>query len=224
MRSVSLLPPATRRAALAALAFVVALGPVAATGAEGTKPAAKAGKSCCTPAAADAAPETGGTAYQRSVEELTVPDLTLVRMDGRKVSLRDELTADTPVLVNFIFTTCTTICPVMSAGFANLQRKLGPEASGVRLISISIDPENDTPETLKSYLERYGAKPGWDFYTGRRDDILAVMKAFNAAVSDKMQHQPLTFLKAPGDPRWVRIYGLVGTSDLLSEYRQVSKR
>jgi protein SCO1/2 len=49
------------------------------------------------------------------------------------------------------------------------------------------------------------------------------MKAFNASVSDKMQHQPLTFLKAPGDARWVRIHGLVGTSDLLAEYRQIAK-
>jgi len=166
----------------------------------------------------------GPARYKRTVETYTLPDVVLVSQTGARTRLPALVDTDKPILLNFAFSTCTTICPVMSAGFANLQRKLGPEAAGVRLISISIDPENDTPETLKSYLERYGAKPGWDFYTGRRDDILAVMKAFNAAVSDKMQHQPLTFLKAPGDPRWVRIYGLVGTSDLLSEYRQVSKR
>ena len=166
----------------------------------------------------------GPARYKRTVETYTLPDVVLVSQTGARTRLPALVDTDKPILLNFAFSTCTTICPVMSAGFANLQRKLGPEAAGVRLISISIDPENDTPETLKSYLERYGAKPGWDFYTGRRDDILAVMKAFNAAVSDKMQHQPLTFLKVPGDPRWVRIYGLVGTSDLLSEYRQVSKR
>ncbi len=165
----------------------------------------------------------GPARYQRTVESYAVPDVSLVSQAGVKVRLPALLNADRPVLLNFAFSTCTTICPVMSAGFANLQRKLGPEAAGVRLISISIDPENDSPEVLRSYLERYGAKPGWDFYTGRREDVLAVMKAFNAYVDDKMQHRPLTFLKAPGDPRWVRISGLVGTSDLLAEYRLIAK-
>ena len=217
MRPVNPLPPATRRAALATLALVVALGPVAATGAETTKPAAKAGKSCCTPAAADAAPETGGTAYQRSVEELTVPDLTLVRMDGRKVSLRDELTADTPVLVNFIFTTCTTICPVMSATFSQVQAGLGEEQK-VRMVSISIDPEQDTPARLRDYAQRHEAGPDWHFLTGSVEQIDTVQKAFNAYRGNKFNHAPLTFMRMPGDPHWVRIEGLVKAEVILDEY------
>lgn len=165
----------------------------------------------------------GPARYKRTVESYTIPDVALVSQTGAKPRLPALVNTDKPVLLNFAFSSCTTICPVMSAGFANLQRKLGPQAANVRLVSISIDPENDSPEVLKSYLERYGAKPGWDFYTGRREDIRSVMKAFNALVDDKMQHQPLIFLKGPGDTRWVRISGLVGTSDLLSEYRQVSK-
>jgi protein SCO1/2 len=179
---------------------------------------------CLLGAAAPAAFGQGPARYKRTVETYTLPDVVLVSQTGFKVRLADLVNSDKPVLLNFAFATCTTICPVMSAGFANLQRKLGAETANVRLISISIDPENDTPEVLKQYLDRYGAKPGWDFYTGRREDILSIMKACNALVPDKMQHQPLTFLKAPGDSRWIRIHGLIGTADLLAEYRQVAKR
>ncbi len=162
--------------------------------------------------------------YKRTVVSCSVPDVTLLNQNGFKVKLSQLLNSDKPILLDFIFSTCTTICPVMSAGFANVQRKLGTEAANVQMISISIDPENDTPEVLRDSLSRYRAQPGWDYYTGRREDIDRVMKAFNAYVPNKMQHLPLVFLKAPGDPRWVRIDGLIGTSDLIAEYRQLAKR
>ena len=162
--------------------------------------------------------------YQRTVANYAVPDVTLVNQNGFKAKLPQLLSSEKPILLDFVFSTCTTICPVMSAGFANLQRKLGTEAAGVQLISISIDPENDTPDVLRDYLVRYRAQPGWDYYTGRREDVDRVMKAFNAYVPNKMQHLPLIFLKAPGDPRWVRIDGLIGTSDLIAEYRRLGKR
>ncbi len=105
---------------------------------------------------------------------------------------------DRPVFVEFIFATCTTICPVLSAGFASVQRKLGDDREEVLLVSLTIDPEHDGPEELRQYLDRYGAKSGWDFYTGTRKDIDEVMRAFDAFVPDKMSHRPLTFVHAPG--------------------------
>ena len=138
-----------------------------------------------------------------------------------QVKLDEFMDSDRPVLVDFIFGTCTTICPVMSAGYSNLQRKLGEESEQVRLVSISIDPEHDTPEVMKSYLQRYRAKPGWDFLTGSRADIDKVMRAFDAYVPDKMSHRPVMFLRAPGEKEWIRIYGLVSTRELMEEYRQL---
>ncbi len=155
--------------------------------------------------------------YQRSVEQYTIPDVILVNQDGEKVRLQNLLESDVPVVVDFIYGTCTTICPVLSAGFASLQKKLGAEAQKVALVSITIDPENDTPQTMKAYLKRYRAKPGWDFLTGSRTDIDNVMRAFNAYVPDKMSHLPLSFIRSPRDGQWVRLFGLLSGRNFLSE-------
>jgi protein SCO1/2 len=162
---------------------------------------------------------TGTMTYKRSVESYNVPRVTLVNQDGEKLHLEALLQSEKPVIVNFIFTTCTTICPVLAVGFANFQQQLGPEAKDVQLVSISIDPDNDRPEVMKPYLQKFGAQPGWEFLTGSRDDIIAVMKAFDSYVMNKMDHHPLTLLKAPGAQEWVRVYGLVSTSVLMQEYR-----
>jgi protein SCO1/2 len=162
--------------------------------------------------------------YKKTVENYLVPDVTLVNQNGTKVKLRELLRSKKVVMVDFIFTTCTTICPVLSAGFANFQRKMGPEMKDVHLVSISIDPEHDTPARLKEYLKRYDAKPGWEFLTGSRKDIRKVLDAFQAYTIDKMYHLPLALLHSSSDNRWVRIYGLVGTSDLVAEYRELLAR
>lgn len=156
--------------------------------------------------------------YRRTVERYTVPDVTLYDQEGRRTSLRELVKSDLPVLLDFIYGTCTTICPVLSAGFANFQRK-HPDAARVRLISITIDPEHDRPEVLKEYLQRYEARPGWEFLTGTRQDIDLVMRAFDAYVPNKMSHYPITFIRRPASGEWVRIYGLIGTRELLSEYQ-----
>ncbi|MDA8431629.1 MAG: SCO family protein [Nitrospiraceae bacterium] len=165
-----------------------------------------------------------GGKYKKTIENYGVPDVSLVNQNGASVKLRTLLASKQVVLVDFIFTTCTTICPVLSAGFANFQRKLGPAAKDVHLVSISIDPEHDTPARLREYLKRYDAKPGWDFLTGTRKDIKAVLDSFHAYTIDKMYHMPLALLHSARDNRWVRIYGLVGTSDLVAEYRELLGR
>jgi len=154
--------------------------------------------------------------------EIDIPDVTLINQKGDEVGFREMLLGEQPVYVEFIFATCTTICPVLSAGFASMQRKLGDDRDQVRLISITIDPEHDGPEELKSYLDRYGAKSGWDFLTGTREDIDLVEKAFDAYVADKMSHQPLTFIRSPGTGQWVRLYGFAGSADLMEELRKAS--
>ena len=136
----------------------------------------------------EAQAETSGK-YQKTFENYVVPEVTLVNQNGRKVRLNALLISKRPVLVDFIFTTCTTICPLLSIGFSDFQKKLGPEADSIQLISISIDPEHDTPKAMKAYLQRYDARAGWDFLTGSREDIEKVLKAFGAYTPDKMSHR-----------------------------------
>ena len=124
---------------------------------------------------------------------------------------------DEPLALNFIFTTCTTICPVMTATFAQMRRELGESGDGLRLISISIDPEYDRPEQLRTYAEQFRAGEGWDFLTGDSADIVRVLKSFDSYAGSKMNHQPITLLKSPKSASWTRIDGLASGKDLAHE-------
>lgn len=158
-----------------------------------------------------------GDRYVRTVADYSVPDVTLVEMDGQRVPLATAL-GQGPVLLQFIFTTCPTVCPILSETFAGAQDQL-PDA---RLVSISIDPEHDTPARLREYARRFRAGPQWQFLTGSLDDVVAVQKAFGVYRSDKMQHEPATFLRAAPGP-WVRLTGEVGADDLVAELRRLSE-
>ena len=162
--------------------------------------------------------------YKRTVKKYQVPDVTLVNQNGERMHLKSLLEGDKPIILDFIYGTCTTICPVLSIGFSHFQKKLGPDADKVLLVSISIDPDNDTPAVMKEYLARYNARDGWYYLSGKREDVIQVMKAFDAYVINKMNHFPLTILHAPGDKNWIRITEMLGTSDLMREYDLLMKK
>lgn len=85
------------------------------------------------------------------MQTYTLPLVRLVNQDGIEMDLSAFLASNKFVVVDFIFTTCTTICPVLSAGLVNFHKTLGEEADNVKFISISIDPEHDKPDVLKAY-------------------------------------------------------------------------
>jgi protein SCO1/2 len=161
------------------------------------------------------------TPYRASLHDYTLPDVMLIRDDGTEVRFPAHIDDGRPVLLNFIFTTCTAICPMLSQTFAGFQQKLGDEVGGVNMVSISIDPDQDTPERLAEYAERYGAGQQWTHYTGTPEASIAVQKAFQTYYVDKMNHRPVAFLRrAPGEP-WVRLDGFASPDDLVREYRQL---
>ena len=159
--------------------------------------------------------------YSRSEHDYQLPDVELVNMAAEKTSLLDEVNSGKPVMVNFIFTTCTTICPVMSATFAQVQSELGAESDALRMISFSIDPEQDTPERLREYAGLFKAGPQWQFLTGSLADSVAVQKAFDVYRGNKMNHEPTTLMKAADSDTWVRIDGLAKAADIVAEYHSL---
>jgi protein SCO1/2 len=155
--------------------------------------------------------------YAVSMKDYDVPQVELVDANGSLVDLRSLLDSERPVALNFIFTTCTTICPVMTATFAQMQRQLGDAADGLRLVSISIDPEYDRPDVLRAYAAQFHAHGNWTFLTGDSRDIRDVLQSFDSYAGSKMNHQPVTFLRNPGGPSWVRIDGLPSGESLAQE-------
>jgi protein SCO1/2 len=157
----------------------------------------------------------------RSQVDYKVPDLKLVRDDGKNVVLSDELNDGRPVVLSFIYTTCTSICPLTSQTLSELQAKLGAARDTVHLMSISIDPEQDTPARLREYAKRFGAGPEWQHYTGTLEASIAAQKSFSVYLGDKMTHQPVSLLRMSRDSQWVRIDGFATSDQLLAELRHV---
>jgi len=157
----------------------------------------------------------------RSSVTYETPDVSLVRADGKRVSLPRELDDGRPVLLNFIFTTCSSICPLASRTLEEFQRKLGPQAAKLHLMSISIDPEEDTPARLRAYARKFHAGPEWQYYTGTVAASLAAQRAFDVYRGEKMSHTPVTLLRsAPGKP-WLRIEGFVTPDELVDDYQKL---
>jgi protein SCO1/2 len=149
------------------------------------------------------------------------PAVSLVRADGKSVSFPRELDDGRPVLLNFIFTTCSSVCPLTSRTLEEFQRKLGPEAAKPHMMSISIDPEQDTPARLREYARKFHAGPEWHYYTGTVAASIAAQKAFDVYRGEKMSHTPVTLMRsAPGKP-WLRIEGFVTPDELVDDYQKL---
>jgi protein SCO1/2 len=126
------------------------------------------------------------------------PDFTLVDQEGKRfpsTSLRGKI-----VVLDFIYTTCTDVCPLFTANFARLQRRLNPERkSDVIFVSITTDPEIDSPKVLKAYAQRHGVDfSNWVFLTGTEAQLKEVWKSFGIRVIHKgrglVQHDSVTTL------------------------------
>jgi protein SCO1/2 len=162
-----------------------------------------------------------GPGYARITQAYRAPAVPLVRADGTRVDFAADLDDGRPVVLSFIYTTCTTVCPVQTQVLERLQARLGAERDRVLLASVSIDPEHDTPSRLAAYAQSHGAGPQWRFYTGSEEASVSVQKAFGVYNGDKMSHVPVTFLRAaPGQP-WLRLEGFVTPDELAQELQKL---
>jgi protein SCO1/2 len=195
--------PAVTAALLCALAFQAWGFPAAARQpALGDSPAATAA------GAALAAPGSTGTTPAPG-RRPPWPEVDVVDQDGRQVHFYSDLVRGKRVAINFVFTTCTTICPPMGANFERLQALLGARAGAdVRLLSISVDPLTDTPERLKAWGARFHAGPGWTLLTGRKEELDRLLKAMGIFTADPASHAPILLLGDDRTGRWTRAYGL----------------
>ena len=159
---------------------------------------------------------------KRSVSQYEVPIVTLLDQERRKIQLDQALADPNPVLVEFFFTTCTTFCDIRSARLASVQDELAQANIEVSFFSISVDPEFDTPERLLAYSTRMQPVPdNWSLLTGPISDIHRVESSFDARnpSTDKMLHQPLTFIRARPGQDWIRLEGMMSSHDLAQQIK-----
>lgn len=154
------------------------------------------------------------THFKVSDVSYVIPNEILLNESGSKIELKKILNQQQPIALNFIFTTCSTICPIMTATFAQMRRQLGKASEQVQLVSITIDPEYDRPEVLKSYAAKFGVSEGWTFLTGEGNSINQVLRSFDVYAGSKMNHQPITLFKNPKSPTWIRLDGLASGKEM----------
>ncbi len=154
-----------------------------------------------------------------------IPDTIVYNQDGKKLRFYSDLVKGKTVAINFIFTTCTTICPPLTATFRKLQQELGERnGNDVHLISISVDPTTDVPERLKAYSAKFNAGPGWTFVTGDKQEIALLLKSLGANVGDKNDHSPMILVGNEGAGYWTRTYGLAPAGTLVKVVTDAATR
>lgn len=146
---------------------------------------------------------------------LRLEDALLRDQDGRAVRLKSDVLGKRVAVVNFIYTTCTTVCPVSSHTMSQLQQRLGARVGAeVQLVSITVDPLRDAPARLKEYSARHGAADGWRWLTGPKSSIDAVLKAFGAYTPSPEDHPALTMIGEADGGTWTRLYGFPSAEEL----------
>jgi protein SCO1/2 len=142
-------------------------------------------------------------------------EIPLINQDGKEMRLYSDLLKGRIVVIDVIFTTCTGVCPILSQTFAKIQDRLGDRVGkDVYLISISIDPVNDTPAKLKEYAARFKAKPGWYFLTGSKDNVDAALRKLGQYVENKEAHQNLFIIGNESTGLWKKAFGLAKPEEL----------
>jgi protein SCO1 len=157
------------------------------------------------------------SATNRTTATYEIPDVRLTRQDGAVVKLNEELNDGRPVVLSFIYTSCTSVCPLISHTLSQLQGKLGDQAGRVHLVSITIDPEQDNPARLREYAKSFNAGPEWQHYTGTLAASQSVQRAFDVYRGNKMDHTPATLIRSMPGAQWTRLEGFASSDQMLSE-------
>ena len=127
--------------------------------------------------------------------ELTIPNVTVLDQDGRERHFYDDFVKDKVVTINFIFTSCPTVCPPMGVHFAALQKQLRQVGGNdIALVSVSIDPVTDSPERLAQWRVRFGGEDGWNLVTGQKQEINKLLKMLKVFSADINAHAPFVIM------------------------------
>lgn len=142
-------------------------------------------------------------------------DVELMDQDGRKLKFYSDVLKGKTVVINVLFTTCTNVCLPISRNFERIQEALGERlGKDVFLVSITVDPETDTPAKLKEYAQRFHARKGWSFLTGTKENIDSALYKLGQYVEEKSQHKTVIILGNETTGLWKKAFGLAMAGDL----------
>ena len=149
-------------------------------------------------------------------------DVVLTDQNGKEVRLYSDLLAGKIVIINSFFATCHGSCPVMGATFRKIQTALGDRLGrDVHLISISVDPETDTPERLRSYAKASSAEKGWHFVTGDKANVQQALHKLGLLTETKETHTAVVLIGNEPKGVWKKAFGLASSDEIVKLVQEV---
>ena len=158
-----------------------------------------------------------------SISSSRIPDVRVYDQNGKQLNFYSDLVKGRTVAINFIFTTCTGVCPPMTATFRRVQQNLPERTPPIQLISISVDPATDTPERLNEFAAKFKAGPGWTFVTGDKTEIDLILSALGVAVANKADHTSMILIGNERADYWTRVYGLSSPTILIQAITEAER-
>lgn len=174
------------------------------------------------PSNTDSEPNPKTESY--SFNSSKIPHARVLDQNGKQLDFYTDLIKGKSVAINFVFTTCTAICPSLTATFRRVQQEAQTRGIDVQLISISVDPTVDTPERLNDFAKKFKAEPGWTFVTGDKSEIDSVLQALGVAVVNKNDHTPMVLIGNDVVDHWTRAYGLSSPSTIVNLIEASAKK
>jgi len=165
---------------------------------------------------------TGSLKNQSKATDINLFDLELVNQDGAPVLFKSDVIDGRLIIMDFVYTTCKTACPIQTAIFMRLQEELGQRLGDeVLLVSVSIDPATDIPPRLKAYSQKHNAKPGWIWLTGKKLNVDQVLVGLRAYSSDIVEHPSMILVGDGRHGNWTRYYGFPKVEVILDKLEEL---
>jgi protein SCO1/2 len=160
--------------------------------------------------------QAANAAGAKSAAEKYFSDVELLNQDGKKMRFYSDVLKNKVVIINTFFTTCTSVCPPLNRNFERLQEALGDRlGKDAFLVSISVDPETDTPPRLKEYGRRFHARDGWIFLTGKKENVDWALYKLGQYVETKDDHTTVIIIGNEPKGLWKKAFGLAKPDELV---------
>lgn len=157
--------------------------------------------------------------------ELTIPDLSLVDQDGKRVRFYTDLMKGKTFVLSFFYTDCFYVCLRQGELFSSLQKRLGSRlGKDAFLISVTMNPKTDTPAKLKRWASKYDRQPGWTLVTGRAADVEKLLRLFTGEMAGPKEiHSGLVYIADDNSGRWSYIDDLTPPAEIEKKMNEVKQ-
>jgi cytochrome oxidase Cu insertion factor (SCO1/SenC/PrrC family) len=191
------------------------------TDAADKSPSASASVQAPTPAGNQSQPSPQKTPAEAAASYFT--NTVLTTQDNKQIRFYDDMLKGKTVVINFMFTTCTGVCPPMTANLQKVQQQLGDRVGrDINMISLTVDPTIDTPEVMKKYATNFKAGPGWYFLSGDKQNVDVVLRKLGGYVEDKNQHNSLLIIGNVKTGQWAKVFAMAKPVEIATAILQIA--